>query len=231
MFQPFKDNKSTKILFLVNLYFAFLNIASADNLDLENSISKVELVGTITGKHALAILRLENQLEGIYQLNQTILGYTIKSISEKSVVLIKNNKFITLTLVPIKKRQYYGLNTTSDNKKTLANYEYRIKRNTFNSLHNDTQSWLDNVRMEMHIEDGYFTGYRITHIRANSPAELLGLTEGDIIKGINDVLIKQNTEKFITKINQLPNATHFTLNMRHKEVDFNLKFFIEDDKH
>ena len=89
MFQPFKDNKSTKILFLVNLYFAFLNIASADNLDLENSISKVELVGTITGKHALAILRLENQLEGIYQLNQTILGYTIKSISEKICSLNK----------------------------------------------------------------------------------------------------------------------------------------------
>ena len=229
MFRQLIDTKSGNFLIFVHLYFTLLNFVSADNLNSENTISNIKLVGTITGKHALAILRLENKLEGIYQLNQKILDYTITSISEKSVILTIDKKSITLTLIPIKNRKYYGADSTSNNKTKLATYEYRVNRKTFNSLHNDIQSWLDNIQMKIHLDNGYFTGYRITNIKKNSPVELLGLTEGDIIKGINDVLIKQNAENFITKISQLANANQFTLNMRHKEMDFNLKFLIEDD--
>lgn len=218
--------KGSLFLFL-NLYLLFLNLASAATLNSTNALSKIDLVGTITGKHALAILRLQNHSEGIYQINQKISGYTVTVISKKSVVLTKNKKSYTLALVAVANRHFYDINDNTSKKTTLATYEYRINRNTFNSLRYDTQSWLDNVRLEMQVENGYFSGYIMTYIRKNSPAELLGLTEGDVIKGINGILIKQNTEYFINNISQLTNARQFTLNMRHKETDFNLKFLID----
>jgi len=231
MFRPYTIGniyRISEILFFANLYLVFLSFASASNQDSGNNISKIKLVGTITGKHALAILRIENQSDGIYQLNQKILNYSIKSILEKSVLLTNHNESITLTLIPVKNRRYYGAN--SKDKTSIATHEYQISRNTFDSLHKNTQSWLNNVRMEIQLDNGYFTGYKITYIRKNSPAELLGLAEGDIIKGVNNVFIKQNTENFINNISKLVNAKQFILNMRHKDIDFNLKFVIEENK-
>lgn len=231
MFRPCtigKIYRISEILFFANLYFVFLSCASASNLDSGDDISKIKLVGTITGKHALAILRIENQSDGIYQLNQKILNYSIKSISEKSVLLTKYNKSITLTLIPVKNRQFYDTNSRDET--SIATHEYRISRNTFDSLHKNTQSWLNNVRMEIQLDNGYFTGYKITYIKKNSPAELLGLAEGDIIKGVNNVFIKQNTENFISNISKLRNANQLILNMRHKDIDFNLKLVIEENK-
>jgi len=219
--------KILKIISFTILVFISKNTLVASEVD----FSKVELVGTITGKHTLAIIRLKDKSEGIYQINQELLGYTIISISAKSVLLKKFDKLFTLSLIAIKNRHYYGdeSDLNSKNKTTLVTYEYRINRNTFNSLHNDTQSWLDNVGMKMQIENGFFSGYEITFIKENSPAELLGLTQGDVIKGINNIMIKQNTENFIKKISTLTNAKQFTLNMKHNDTEFNLKFLIQDN--
>ncbi len=227
MFNTIKCIRKKNLFFLIFLYFMFLNLVNADNLKKNNVGIRIELVGTITGKHVLAILRIKNQSEGIYQVNQTILGYTITTITKKTVTLVKHNQSSTLTLIPVKNRKYNGLNT---NPTTLTIYEYRINRNIINSLQSDTQTWLNNIHMKMHTEDGYFTGYQITQIQENSPAALLGLAEGDIITGINNIFIKQNPEHFITKIGLLKNAKQFTLNMKNEDVDFKLKFTITDDE-
>ncbi len=218
----------TKKLFLNYCYIILMHIALSSPASAAN-ISNIELVGTITGKRSFAVLRIPNNSEGIYQINQTILGYTIKTISKKSVILTKGQHTVKLSLLAIKERQYYGLNTNPVASTPLKTHEYRINRNTFNSIKNDTQFWLDTVRFELQIQDGFLSGYTITKIQKNSPAELLGLVEGDIIKGINGVLIKQNTTDFIKKISLLENVNQLTLNMSHSEVDFNLKFIIEDD--
>ena len=229
MFKIIYVTGKNNFFFLILLYFIFLNPVNAENLNQNNDISKIELVGTITGKHVLAILRINNQSDGIYQVNQTILGYTITAITKKSVTLIKNNKSSSLALVPVQDRKYYDLNSTDTSATTLASYEYRINRNTFNSLQSDTQTWLNNIKMKIYLENGYFTGYQITKIQENSPAALLGLAEGDIIMGINNIFIKQDPEYFITKIGQLKNASQFTLNMKNEDLNFNLKFTITDD--
>ncbi len=218
----------TKKLLLNYCYFIIVNIALASTA--AANVSNIELVGTITGKRSFAILRLPNNAEGIYQLNQTILGYSIKTISKKSVVLTKKQHTVKLSLLAVKERQYYGLNNKPDISTPLKTHEYRINRNTFNSIKNDTQFWLDSVRFKLHIQDGFLSGYQITKVQKNSPAELLGLVEGDIIKGINGVLIKQNADNFIKKISLLENANQFTLNMSHSDINFNLKFIIDADK-
>ncbi len=219
-----------KIIIIFCFYFSLTMSALAKALDVNKTdIQTVELVGTIIGKHTLAVLRIKNQSEGIYQQNQKILGYTIKSITKQSVLLTQQYKSIRLTLVPVKNRKHPGTKHSA----TQANrpsYEYRINRNTFNSLQTDTQSWLDNIRMLMHIENGYFTGYKISYIRDNSPAELLGLIKDDIIIGIDNILVKHNAEDFIKKLGKLENTNMFVLNMKRKQQEFNLVFHIDDKK-
>ncbi|MFV2059388.1 MAG: hypothetical protein ACC653_01820 [Gammaproteobacteria bacterium] len=209
-----------------------INITNADNSNPtdDGEISQIELVGTITGKHVLAILRIKNDSEEIYQINQFVLGYKITAIANDSVTLTQSNKSTHLSLVPATNRKYHGNISNLNNAEKITRYEYRINRKTFNSLHNDTQTWLNNIGMKVLTEDGYFSGYQITRIKENSPAELLGLSEGDIITGINNSLIREDPNNFITKIGQLKNAKHFTLNMRNKQFIFELKFIINDDK-
>jgi type II secretory pathway component PulC len=217
-----------KLFFLIYLNFALINISNAEDLTTDDVISKIELVGTITGKHILAILRYDNKLEKIFQLNQSIQGYTLTTISNKSVTLTKKNKSSILLLIPNRNRKYFDTNSNTNKISIPPTYEYRMNRKTFTSLHADTQTWLNDVQMKIVIQESYFTGYRITHIQENSPAELLGLSEGDVIVGLNNTLIKQNPEDFITKIGQLKNAKQFILNMKHAQLAFKLKFIIDD---
>ncbi|VAW96872.1 hypothetical protein MNBD_GAMMA22-1238 [hydrothermal vent metagenome] len=221
-----------RIIFLFLCYLFFVNIAlAAPSIAASGAdISKLELVGTITGKRSFAVLRIANKAEGIYQLNQSILGYSIKAINKKSITLAKYKQIIKLSLVPVRKRQFFGLDANPKMTAPLKAHEYRINRNTFNSIKIDTQFWLDSVHFKLEIEDGYLSGYKITNIQKNSPAELLGLVEGDIIKGINGVLIKKNADNFIKKISLLEKANHFTLNMSHENTKFDLTFIIEDDE-
>jgi len=214
------------------LFFSFISgatplfAASSSEADIEN----IELVGTITGKHQLAIIRVLNQSDKIYQLHQKILGYSIKSITIKTVTLEKRQKLYTLDLIAIQNRKLFTSRSMANISQVDVNFEYRINRKTFDTLSQDTQSWLDDVGLELQLDDGYWSGYKITYVRENSPAELLGLVTGDIIKGINDIAIRQNAEKFIQHISQLSNVTQFTLNMKHDNNDFTITIIIDDEK-
>jgi len=218
--------KFKTIFFSFNLYIILTCSVLAANSN--SQLSDLKLVGTITGKHVLAIIRVKDKSDGIYKLDQKILGYAITAITQKSVTLTKQNKTYSLNIIAIKNRLFYGINSNSKNNEIPKIIQYRINRNTFESLADDTQSWLNDVQMTMEIEKGNFTGYKIVRIQKNSPADLLGLTEGDVIRGINGILIKNNADSFIKKIGTLAKTSTFTLNMKHKQKKFDLRFIIED---
>jgi general secretion pathway protein C len=168
-----------------------------------------------TGKEAgWIIVQDETTKTTIMSIDNTFKGYKLYKIFTTYVVFRKNLIEYKLSLINKKQQLQYKIQKTNfENKRieeeiSINGDNIEISRGYLNSYINDFDKiWKDIAINEHKDKNGKIDGFEIKKIKLNSVYSKLGLKKHDIIKSVNNIMLKNYNDAFgiYKKINNLEN--------------------------
>jgi len=183
-----------------------------------------EILGTITGKQPLVLIKSDagKQLLG---LNDSIGKYRIISI-RKSGIQVSQGKHIHW--LPLALRVDLQTETNDpDHTAITSPSPIRISAALLDDIGNHPQKWLSAVQLEPVIEEGWLTGYLIKAIQAPALVNNLNLQEGDIIRQVNGIDVRQATQ-FSKVINELSRESDIYFVLQREQQLLHVHFTVSD---
>jgi general secretion pathway protein C len=176
-----------------------------DAVKLAGEELNLELIGTVCGNTTVSraiIKNNKNRQLGMYKTGQVIAGARIKSIEENAVVLLHNGqrKMLTLNRVGANNR-----NNTQPLSSSIVGETGKVANNAFaveqsideaptKIVH--IESILNEAAIEPYLIDGRVEGLRISNLDKIPMATVLGLKDGDIIRGVNGHKLTSKQQAF-----------------------------------
>lgn len=149
-----------------------------------------------------AIIEEKTGLKKSYILaqNDKIDGYTLSRFYEQYVIFTRNSKEYKLELKAPKKTKFTIASSVVEK---VSNKEIRnnnglvqIKRNYLNSYVKNVDKIWNNIAINELMNGGKIDGFRVDRINKNSAFGKLGLQQGDVIKAINNNVLKSYADAF-----------------------------------
>jgi general secretion pathway protein C len=185
----------------------------------KKSMLDVELVGTIVvndpARSVAAIkLKKEKKVEA-FVINDVVLGKaTVVSIARKKVIM-KNNVTGGLEYIELKEGKVEDLSTRDITKtgiRRVSEDHILVDKGEVDRAMENINELLMQARAVPHMENGKVAGFKIFGIRPGSLYEKLGAKNGDVIKNVNGVDIKDPASA-MGLYNQLRTQDKFEINL------------------
>ncbi len=153
----------------------------------------IVLLGTVSGPERVAFAVMEEKgkkMQGLYHTGDKVQGALIKKVLRGKVILEVNGKDEILEMEQTKT----GKGATAGNRShgdtiTVAHDDLQKSLGNINSL-------LTQVRIRPFIKNGQPDGLMLSRIKADSIFSKLGLKNGDVVKKIDNQLIKSPDDAF-----------------------------------
>ena len=156
----------------------------------------IVLLGTVSGPERVAFAVMEekgNKKQGLYQTGDKVQGALIKKILRGKVILEVNGKDEILEMeqdkTRINSRRANAGNRNNGDTITVARDDLQQSLGNINSL-------LTQVRIRPFVNSGKPDGLMLSRIKADSIFSKLGLKNGDVVKKIDNQLIKSPDDAF-----------------------------------
>lgn len=201
---------------------------------LEPTSLKIFLLGTVVGneKNSIAIIEERDiKKQGIYKVGDGIKNAMIKSILRGKVVLKVGDRdeILVMEEPDSSKRPEKSDSATQQasappptNTRTIT-----IDRSSINREFEDINNLLSQATIRPHFQDGQPDGLAITGIRAGSLFRRMGLSNGDVISGINDQPI-QTPDDIISMYNDLISGSQISLQIKRRGLERTINYMFRD---
>lgn len=187
---------------------------AAPKLDLEamkKTTLRLKLWGTVAGDPDVAFAVIEDtakRKQNLYRVGDAIQDAKIRLILRQKVVLTRNGQDEVLEMISDKgqKKSYYNRVTAS----AQPSGGIQISRDTINHSLKNINQLMRQIRIRPNFEEGKPAGLRVDRIRKDSIFREMGLTNGDVIKGVNGKQI-QSVDDALGFYDQLKSASNVSL--------------------
>jgi general secretion pathway protein C len=158
-----------------------------DTQNIEETILKLKLMGTVAGHPDYAYAVIEDQTtrrQGLYQPGESVQGAVIMEIQHRMVVLRHGERLEKLSMDEEDRK--------AGKKSALAALgapppgRINLMRGMINEQMQNLNSLMTQARVKPHFEGGQPDGLAITRIQEGSLFTQLGLQDNDVITGVND---------------------------------------------
>jgi general secretion pathway protein C len=171
----------------------------------------IVLLGTVYGPERVAFAVMEEKSkkkQGLYQTGDKVQGALIKKVLRGKVILEVKGKDEILEMKQAKtgKRGYRGTGTGSSN----DGYTITVGRDELQKSLGNINSLLTQVRIRPLIKNGKPDGLILSHVKPGSIFAKLGLKNGDVVKKIDNKVIKSPDDAFAF-YNQLKSGAALSL--------------------
>ena len=210
------------------------DVASRNKMenDERSSLSSFRLVGTLPGVAAWVKVGDTTQL---ILLGKDLQSYKLSSVDAGKILLTRNGENTPLYLVfstesaapspPPTPGDKDPKNSQTRGQITKANpnaEEGQVSRELINNLMNDPYKELANIRM---VPDPAGTGMNIMRISDSSIFAQLGLQEGDVLKGFNNVAIN-NAQNMSNAVSSMLTSDRMDITVVRDGVETQLKYAV-----
>jgi len=165
---------------------------SITGINITNMLLK-GLYGNSSKGFVILALKSSPKKSSIIGLGEDFSGFTLQSISSRSVLFVKAGKEYVLELEEVKNKKSYVKRvkkrvsvtavSTSDEPNSVS------RKDIASYAKNPKQIWRD-ISIREVKQNGKITGFRVNRIAKNSPMAQLGLQKGDIIIRANNIELK-----------------------------------------
>ncbi|MBW2609592.1 MAG: PDZ domain-containing protein [Deltaproteobacteria bacterium] len=175
--------------------------ASAAEIEtLEPTSLKIALLGTVTGSQQNAVAVIEDtgkRKQGLYRVGDSIQSAVLKTILRGSVVLSVGDRDEVLTMEESSSsKTEKSAQVSRPVRNTGSERTITVRRSDVDKSLKDINNLLTQARIRPHFKDGQADGLMITGIKAGSIFRKMGMRNGDILHGINDIDIKDPDDIF-----------------------------------
>jgi general secretion pathway protein C len=135
----------------------------------------------------------------IISQNEELDGYLLVKLFKSHVVFRKNNKDFKLAMKETTKSINYEIERSVDNiseKIIVQDDNIKVKRPYLNSYVNNIDKVWKDISIKELRKDGKIDGFKINRVNRTSVFAKLGLRKGDIIKEINNSVLKSYADAF-----------------------------------
>jgi len=152
---------------------------------------------TTNPKSSISIIS-KGGLSKVVKVGDTVFGFKLKEVKDKSVILERGNQNYSLKLpkADIVDNSYSFVKSTPE-KETKKDEsivdedgEKIVSRALINEYKKDMKKIWQNIAISDYKQDGQLKGFRVRYVKKGSIFEKLGLKRGDIITGINGEMVK-----------------------------------------
>lgn len=171
----------------------------------------IALIGTVFGPEAVAFAVMEEKdkkKQDLYQTGDKIQGAVVKKILREKVVLEVNGKDEILEMEQAKAGK--GSSRRSGRGSGNDGYTITVAHDDLQKSLGNINSLLTQVRIRPLIKNGKADGLILSHIKPASIFAKLGLKNGDVVKRIDNKVIKSPEDAF-EFYNRLKSGTELSL--------------------
>lgn len=203
-------------------------LASDKDINNATELPSFLLVGTIVSHNSqpLALIQFDNNKLRFYSLNDDINSYTLFSIQNDKIQLLRNQNIYTLHL----NQKFYHQNNQANSTESLTTelpQQILIKRHLLDHIRTNIQQWLNAVSLKLEITDGRISGYIVEAINNIPMKSSIGLKSGDIIKSINGIHVSQ-PELFSQTVDKLIDSSDIYLEIERGHKTNIINFQVSD---
>ncbi|UCE89653.1 MAG: hypothetical protein JSW10_02120 [Pseudomonadota bacterium] len=184
---------------------------------------ELTLVGTMTGQFPIALVRAADGSEQILGVGDRLGDLRISTIDARSMTLQGEDgphRVSMGTRVGTSGIHQAGSEANGHEQR------YTISRALLRDIAENPHVWLSDVSLRLEVRDGYLAGYPIQSVRKNSRAAMLGLRDGDVIRAVNGVPVRQ-PYLFADTVNNLGEAGQITIELERAEALISLHYTIQ----
>ncbi len=227
---PQKEANTRRIIQERNIFSATGTQDSVDDIGrveyLEQTNLKLVLLGTITGDEdsGRAIISDEKtRAQNLYRVGDNIQGSVIKKIHRGAIVLRVDGRDEVLRMEEPSSGTSAKSKVVSQATQTASNYT--LERRDINKSLEDVNALMSQVRVRPYFRNGKASGLIVSQIKSGSIFAELGLTNGDIIQGINGRDIR-NTDDVINFYQSLKSSPTVDIQLTRKGQQKNITYNI-----
>lgn len=132
----------------------------------------------------------------IIEQNESYNSYKLKKLFKSYIILEKNNKEYKLVLKDGFKNLNYIINKNKDVRVAFSGDDVKISRTYLNSYINDLSKVWENISIKEIRLNGKIDGFKVLKVKKDSVFDKLGLKQFDIIKSVNNKVLKSYNEAF-----------------------------------
>ena len=153
----------------------------------------------------------------ILSVGESFKNYTLKKVFKDYVIFSKNNKEYKLSMLNVKEKVSYTIKQVEDVEIVQDVEEldggYNIKKELLNSYIKTPSKIWRAISIHEVYKDAKIDGFEIQRIAKNSVFAQLGLQKGDIIKTVNNIVLKSYADAFkiYKQIDKLKNLSMIIL--------------------
>ena len=214
-----KEKESIKVVKKVNQEYKLLS-----NITLK-------AVYAINQQKAWIIIANKADKTFILSVEEEYKGYKLIKVQSKYVIFEKESHEYKVELS--KDKVNYSIEKKANNspkedsKIIVLDDKVSVQRAYLNSyINNFEKIWKDISIIEIKNKNGEIDGFKVTRVKANSTFAKLGLEKGDILKAINNIMLRSYNDAFSVykKINKIKDLNILILrNGREMELNYEIK--------
>ena len=198
---------------------------------LEPTSLKVALLGTVAGDQRSAVAVIEEtdkRKQGLFRVGDSVQNAIVKMILRGKVVLRVGEKDEILTMAEpsSKKKSTRGKPSPQPRPEPEEDKAITISRAEIEKNLKDVNTLLSQARIRPHFKDGKADGLAVYQIQKDSVLSTLGLRDGDIVQGVDDVVI-QSPDDIISVYRKLESGSEISIKINRKGQDKTLNYVIE----
>ena len=198
---------------------------------LEPTSLKVALLGTVAGdqKSAVAVIEeTDKRKQGLFRVGDSVQNAIVKMILRGKVVLRVGEKDEILTMAEPSstKTSTRGKPSPQPRPEPEEDKAITISRAEIEKNLKDVNTLLSQARIRPHFKDGKADGLAVYQIQKDSVLSTLGLRDGDIVQGVDDVVI-QSPDDIISVYRKLESGSDISIKINRKGQDKTLNYVIE----
>ncbi|MBW2708925.1 MAG: PDZ domain-containing protein [Deltaproteobacteria bacterium] len=184
----------------------------------------IVLLGTVSGPQRVAFAVMEEKgkrKQGLYQTGDMVQGALIKKVLRGKVIIEVKGKDEILEMEQAKAGKRGGAGTGRRN----DGYTITVAHDDLQKSLGNINSLLTQVRIRPLIKNGKPDGLVLSHVKPGSIFSKLGLKNGDVVKKIDDKLIKSPDDAFAF-YNRLKSGAELSLEIKrgNKTKTLNYRF-------
>ena len=200
-----------------------INVAETRIVSTKKPIKKIDalegyrLVGVVTGKDPMVLLKKGNKPVEIVTKKRLLLGeWRLEKIHEKAVILknIRSGKLVRFELKQLKNASSSGIALTSFSFESRSRNvkKVRLRKREVLTASSNLGVLMTKLNLSPYSKDGKLVGYRVNWVAPKSLFDRVGLRRGDIIVRINGEKVT-DVSKLLAMYSNINNVSVVTIDI------------------